>query len=312
MFRVPRSDDCGVLSAGSGRSVRTPFGSLVRALPVVVAARRGASCLSHVGPCICWRVGRNREVPVEALFPEGRERFELGSSGWSGVLGIDAVCGAPHFDFADEGGARVSSRCSPGWRGVTVAGVVSDLVGEVGDQLGSLCQVVAPDGMGMEGWWNVGEPGQWTWVGRRERCEAPVEDGGHVACGLEVASAGGCQHVAEWMFTGFGREDEKVGSEGWPSRFVGESGEVLVGLVKLCDGLGSDELFGCDVEAVGVALDGLESRAAASLNSRSKVQAETGASSRAMICCSVSVGVRGVTVSGRMMLWGSPSPTTCR
>jgi hypothetical protein len=29
-------------------------------------------------------------------------------------------------------------------------------------------------------------------------------------------------------------------------------------LVELCDGLGSDELFGCDVEAVGVALDRLE------------------------------------------------------
>ena len=32
------------------------------------------------------------------------------------------------------------------------------------------------------------------------------EDGGHVACGFEVASAGGCQHVAEWVLTGFGRE----------------------------------------------------------------------------------------------------------
>jgi hypothetical protein len=29
-------------------------------------------------------------------------------------------------------------------------------------------------------------------------------------------------------------------------------------LVELCQGLGSDELFGCDVEAVGVALDRLE------------------------------------------------------
>jgi hypothetical protein len=28
-------------------------------------------------------------------------------------------------------------------------------------------------------------------------------------------------------------------------------------LVELCDGLGSEELFGCDVEAVGVALDRL-------------------------------------------------------
>jgi len=34
--------------------------------------------------------------------------------------------------------------------------------------------------------------------------------------------------------------------------------DVLVGLVELCDDLRSDELFGCDVEAVGVALDRLE------------------------------------------------------
>ena len=51
---------------------------------------------------------------------------------------------------------------------------------------------------------------------------------------------------------------EQVGSQGRPGGFGGESGDVLVGLVELCDGLGSDELFGCDVEAVGVALDRLE------------------------------------------------------
>jgi hypothetical protein len=49
-----------------------------------------------------------------------------------------------------------------------------------------------------------------------------------------------------------------VGSEGWPGRFGGESGDVLVGLVELCDALGSDKLFGRDVEAVGVALNRLE------------------------------------------------------
>jgi hypothetical protein len=29
-----------------------------------------------------------------------------------------------------------------------------------------------------------------------------------------------------------------VGSEGWPGGFGGEAGDVLVGLVELCDGLG--------------------------------------------------------------------------
>jgi hypothetical protein len=88
-----------------------------------------------------------RDIPVEALFPQGRERLELGSSGWSRVLGIDAVGGAPYCDFADEGGARVASRRCPDWLGVTLADLILNLVGEVGDQLGSLCQVDPPDGM---------------------------------------------------------------------------------------------------------------------------------------------------------------------
>ena len=198
-------------------------------------------------------------MPVEALFPQAWGCLELACSpGWARVLGVDAVGGAPHCDFADKCGARVASRCSPDWLGVTLAGVILDLVGEVCDELGSFCQVVAPDGMGLERWWYGREPGQRTWVDRRELWEAPVKDGGHVACGLEVASAGNCQHVAEWVLSGFGREREQVGSQGWPRRFGGEPGDVVVGLVEFCDGLGSEELLGCDVEAVGVALDRLE------------------------------------------------------
>jgi hypothetical protein len=102
------------------------------------------------------------------------------------------------------------------------------------------------------------EPGQRTWVGRRGLWEAPVENGGHIAGRVEVASAGCCQHVAERVFTSFGRQREQVGSESRPSRFSGESGEVVVGLVELCDRLGPEELFGCDVGAVGVALHRLE------------------------------------------------------
>ena len=99
-----------LLSAGRGRPARTPFGFLVWALPVVVpAARCGACCLSLVGPRICWRVGGTGDMPVEALFPQGGERFELASSGWSRVLGIDAVGGPPHCDFAERG------RCSGGF-----------------------------------------------------------------------------------------------------------------------------------------------------------------------------------------------------
>jgi hypothetical protein len=109
----------------------------------------------------------------------------------------------------------------------------------------------------MERFWNAWEPGQRTWVDRHHRWEAPVEDGGHVAGGVEVSSGGGRQQVAERVLSGFGRQREQVGPQGRPSRFVGESGEVLVGLVELGHDLGSQELFGCDVEAVGVALDRL-------------------------------------------------------
>ena len=85
-----------------------------------------------------------------------------------------------------------------------------------------------------------------------------MEDGGHVAGGGEVAAAGRFLEVAEGVLAGFGGELEEVGSEGGPGGFVGESGDVLVDLVELCDGLWPEELFCCDVEAVGVALNRLE------------------------------------------------------
>jgi hypothetical protein len=130
------------------------------------------------------------DMSVEALFPEGRERFELGSSGWSRVLGIDAVGGPPYCDFADEGGAQMAWH-SPNWLIVGSGCEVANLAGEVGDVLCSLGQVVTPDGMVLNRAWNLWEPRQRTWVGRRQRWEAPVEDGGHVSCGREIATAGG-------------------------------------------------------------------------------------------------------------------------
>jgi hypothetical protein len=111
--------------------------------------------------------------------------------------------------------------------------------------------------MGMERFWYGREPGQRTWV-RCELWEAPAENGGHVSCRVEVATGGRCLQVEKWVPTGFSRQVEEVGPQGWPGGFGGESGEVLVGFVELCDGLGSEELFGCSVEAVGVALERLE------------------------------------------------------
>jgi len=107
-------------------------------------------------------------MPVKALFPQGSACVELAfSSGGPRVLRVDAVGGPPHCDFADEG-AGWSSGCSPDWRSVTLAGVILDMLGEVGDELGSLCQVGAPDGMAVKCFWNIGEPGERTWVGKDE------------------------------------------------------------------------------------------------------------------------------------------------
>jgi hypothetical protein len=52
---------------------------------------------------------------VEVLFPSVRGSLELVPSGWPWVFGVDAVGGSPHGYVADECGARVASRWSPGW-----------------------------------------------------------------------------------------------------------------------------------------------------------------------------------------------------
>jgi hypothetical protein len=65
--------------------------------------------------------------------------------------------------------------------------------------------------------------------------------------------------VEEWMLTGFGRQREQACSEGWPRRLVREFRDDVVGLaVERVNDLWSDELLGCHLEAVGVALDGVE------------------------------------------------------
>jgi hypothetical protein len=113
----------GVLSAGRGPPARTPFGCLVWAFPVAFDSVR--CVLPVVGStlrCLTnWWNGRHLGRGVVST---GRERFELGSSGWSRVLGIDAVGGPPHCDFTNEAAARVTSRWCPDWLGVTLAGMV--------------------------------------------------------------------------------------------------------------------------------------------------------------------------------------------
>jgi hypothetical protein len=124
-----------------GPPARTPSALLVPALPDVAWTECGASCVWLVDPRICWQVGGTRDIPVEALFPQGGGCLELASS--SLVAGLGNRC---RWQRARPR-SRVASRCAPDWLDVTLAGAILDLVG---DQLGSFCQVDDPDGMGKD------------------------------------------------------------------------------------------------------------------------------------------------------------------
>ena len=90
-------------------------------------------------------------MPVEALFPQGRRLHSsspppVGRGSW-GLMPLTARHTASSPIRAV---LRWLPEVRPDWLGFTLAGVVLDLVGELGDQLRSFCQVVAPDRMGMK------------------------------------------------------------------------------------------------------------------------------------------------------------------
>ena len=72
------------------------------------------------------------ETSVEVVLPEGRSCLQLCCSGWSWVAGVDAVGGPPHGDFTNDGEVRAAARRRPHRLGFVLAGVTSDLIGEVG------------------------------------------------------------------------------------------------------------------------------------------------------------------------------------
>lgn len=73
------------------------------------------------------------ETSVEVVLPEGRGCLQSCCSGWSWVAGVDAVSGAPHGDFTDDGEVWAAARRRPLRLGIVLAGVTSDVVGEVGN-----------------------------------------------------------------------------------------------------------------------------------------------------------------------------------
>jgi hypothetical protein len=85
------------------------------------------------------------DAAVEMLLPFGRGGWQLFWSGGAAVVGIDAIGGPPHGDFTNESGAQRTALRHP-MRLCAVVGVMSNVVGEVGDHLGPPVQVLPPVG----------------------------------------------------------------------------------------------------------------------------------------------------------------------
>ena len=64
---------------------------------------------------------------------ENRIEDGVSCSGWSWVAGVDGVGGPPNSDFTDDGEVRAAARLRPHRLRFVLVGLISDLVGEVGD-----------------------------------------------------------------------------------------------------------------------------------------------------------------------------------
>ena len=58
-------------------------------------------------------VAAGGEASVEVVLPEGRSCLQLSCSGWSWVAWVDAVGGAPHGYFTDDGEVLAAARRRP-------------------------------------------------------------------------------------------------------------------------------------------------------------------------------------------------------
>jgi hypothetical protein len=95
---------------------------------------RGSSNLAF--PYI-WAKGAavHGNISVELLLPKGGRRLWLSCSGCSAVLAVDADGGPPDGDFPKEGGGRVAAGRCPYELILPMAGAVSDLICEAGNEL---------------------------------------------------------------------------------------------------------------------------------------------------------------------------------
>jgi hypothetical protein len=200
----------------------------------------------------------------------------------------------------------VAARRCPYGLFAAMAGAVSDLICEADNKLRPLHQILRPNVMIMKRLRNAGKPrlrsrvGRWD-SGRRQSSTAaisPRSDGR----GRRRQSAGGGVGAP-----GLSRQREQACSEGRPGGLARDFRDDLVGLpVERVNDLKSDELLGCHLEPVGVALDGVE-RPRGWVGELAQGGGGGGGSPRARIRSSSSGGA-GVTVSGWMTVCASPSP----
>jgi hypothetical protein len=150
------------------------------------------------------------ETSVEVVLPEGGGSLQLSCSGWSWVRGVDAVGGSPHGYVTDDADVGLAARRRPNRLRAVPTGLISNVIGKVDHQPGPLGQILTPNGMIMECFWNAGKPRQRSWVSGCGLWEAPFERGGHVAGGVEFSSGGGCLQVEQWALPGFSRQPEEM------------------------------------------------------------------------------------------------------
>ena len=121
-------------------------------LIVVLATLQGTGCSLPPAGIQTGRVGAGMgDALLEALSPFDRISLQLFGSRGSMVVRVDAVGGPPHRGFTDESGAQFSARRYPCRLSCVVEGVASNVVGELGDQPGSLGEVVTPFGVSLDG-----------------------------------------------------------------------------------------------------------------------------------------------------------------
>ena len=250
---------------------------------------------------------------VEVPLPGSGGLLQLQGTGGTSVLGADLHRGPPHLHIGQDavGDGAVMLGC-PFWRASVSATLALNPVGQCADQLGSGGQVAAPFRVFAQSRGDAGQPRQRALAGVAVPgvVQPPIQDGGPVLGEVEIADAGDGGRAGRPGRCG------AASSRRWARR-VGQAahsqtGHYLLGWRRQrLDASGPARSSAADVQGVDVPAAS-PSWVAGSPCSRCRVVADRAASSRARICSSRSVAVDGWTVSGRIRVCGSPSPTTCR